>query len=356
MKPNPFQRVALLTIALGWVLAVSGLCLPAAIAQSKKLTASELLDEFAETQDRLKSFIAQYEWRRDKSASQQCGKSRWYLAGETRFDGRRVSARSRLWGRITPDTVRTKEKPYYKSRSFDGQWRWQYDQPFWRADEAPRGQFGTLMLRRVTSPPRGPIELLNFCESTLIHCLGVLPHDGGKRFDARMRSVASVRVRDQLESAGWEPSPCYVLEAKTPHGQYPIWLDPAHGFQMAKAILRRQAGHQRANGYTLTREESDVSRVDKVRFAKSGDVWVPVEAAGGLDNVFAGGTRSSFRFHLQVTKFLLNPDHEALGSFVPDDIRNGAKVYYPDPEKRPPGVWQDGRAVDMEGRIILGLR
>jgi hypothetical protein len=97
--------------------------------------------------------------------------------------------------------------------------------------------------------------------------------------------------------------------------------------------------------------------MDKVRFAKSGDIWVPVEAAGGLDNVFAGGTRSAFRFQLKVTRFLLDPDHETLASFQPDDIRNGAAVYAAGRTNANGSVirdeWRDGRVVDKTGKVIF---
>jgi hypothetical protein len=148
-----------------------------------------------------------------------------------------------------------------------------------------------------------------------------------------------------------------VLEAHTPQGRYTVWLDPARGFQMAKAILQRQPGHQRATGYTLIRGESDLSRVDRVRFAKSGDVWVPVEAAGALENVFAGGTRSAFRFQLKVTKFRLNPDPVTLGSFLPDDIRNGSAVYAVGRTNANGSLirdeWRDGHGVDKTGKVVF---
>ena len=146
----------------------------------------------------------------------------------------------------------------------------------------------------------------------------------GERFDVRLREANSIQVRDKLELAGGEPSPCYVLEAETPHGHYTIWLDPADGFQMAKGILLRRPGHQRGEQYTLTAGERDLSTVDKVRFAKADGVWVPVEASWGLDNTFATAGSNSSRGQLKVTKFLLNPDHAALLSFGVDDIRDGA--------------------------------
>jgi hypothetical protein len=48
----------------------------------------------------------------------------------------------------------------------------------------------------------------------------------------------------------------------------------------------------------------------------------------------------------------LNPDHDAPGSFLPDDIRNGAKVYI----RGIKGVtytWQDGKVVDRQGQVVL---
>ncbi|MCX5638924.1 MAG: hypothetical protein NTX52_14705, partial [Planctomycetota bacterium] len=55
------------------------------------------------------------------------------------------------------------------------------------------------------------------------------------------------------------------------------------------------------------------------------------------------------------TEIILNPDHDALGSFVPDDIRNGAKAYKVDV----PGItytWQDGRVVDATGKVFIDCR
>jgi hypothetical protein len=54
---------------------------------------------------------------------------------------------------------------------------------------------------RISTPPRDLIESLDICGSTLLLCLGELPHDQ-KRFDAQIRNAASLRVRDNLELAG----------------------------------------------------------------------------------------------------------------------------------------------------------
>jgi hypothetical protein len=248
---------------------------------------------------------------------------------------------------VGPEIQFAQDKPAYNSLLIDGQFLYQYNQA--------RDGAGMLLLRE---PPKvqGSVELLCRYGSGLELGLGLLPHDS-EPFDRRLRQAATIRVREKLEAAGWVPSPCYVLEADTPHGHYTVWLDPAHGYQMAKGILRRRPGHQRSTGYTLQKDESDFSLVEKVRFAKSGNLWVPMEGIGGLDNTFSATNRSRTRFQHKVTKILLNPDHEALHSFVPDDIRDGAKVNINRRERPTGGLiwykWQEGQILDDTGQVML---
>jgi hypothetical protein len=297
--------------------------------------------------------------QQDSETTARAWKGSHIVSGETRFDGQRCSTRERMWGQITPNTVRSKAEPYYKSRLFDGQWRFGYEQAFWRVGDprARPGYVGTLTLQQPSLPPRNLIELLDLTDSGLALCLGVLPWDDGRRFDLRLPEATTLQVRDNLELAGAEPSPCYVVEAETPHGHYTVWLDPAHGFQMAKAILLRRPGHQRGAHYTLTAGERDLSTVDEVRFAKDGGVWVPVEATWRLDNTFATGESNSSRGQLRVTKFLLKPDRAALGSFRLDDVRNGARVVIVGATNASGGLiqyeWRDGKVLDSEGKVAF---
>ncbi len=64
-------------------------------------TATELLDKFATSQERLGSFITQYEINRQDSGS---GAFAWRgsraVSGETGFDGHRCTTRGRRWGQI----------------------------------------------------------------------------------------------------------------------------------------------------------------------------------------------------------------------------------------------------------------
>ena len=63
-----------------------------------------------------------------------------------------------------------------------------------------------------------------------------------------------------------------------------------------------------------------------VRFEKTEEVWVPVEADM---KQYQDDQISVIKWHHKRTKMILNPDHNALGSFVPDDIPEGTKVTIP---------------------------
>ena len=52
-----------------------------------------------------------------------------------------------------------------------------------------------------------------------------------------------------------------------------------------------------------------------------------------------------------MTELIVNPDHDALGSFVLDDIPNGARVYL-STHRRIHCIWQDGKVVDASGNEI----
>lgn len=327
-------------------------------AASVNLTAAQLLDLFARAQEPWRSFVAYYQvTRQDEVFAPQPWKGAYTTVAMTRCDGRRISERARSWGRIVPGVEKSRDKPYYKSRLFDGQWVFQYDQPYWRLEDQPDPRQGTglLMLRQHSKPPASLIETLQSGGSGLAVGLGILPHDG-KRVDLRLREAASLRVRDKLEPAGWVSAPCYVLESDTPHGRYTLWLDPARGFQMAKAEMRREAGHKRGS-WTLKSYECDVGYVEKVRFEKHGNLWAPAEVTAGLDNVFSASNRCSMRIQIKLTKLILNPDHDALRSFVPDDIRDGAKVYWGGSTNANGSLrrcqWRGGQVMDKDGQVLL---
>ena len=88
-----------------------------------------------------------------------------------------------------------------------------------------------------------------------------------------------------------------------------------------------------------------------VRFEKIDGMWVPMEADYGFDRRLVKGDFEKEDHHIKRTEFILNPDHEALGSFETDFIRYGASIHL----IGTPGIlyiWQDGKVVDKDGREV----
>ena len=66
--------------------------------------------------------------------------------------------------------------------------------------------------------------------------------------------------------------------------------------------------------------------MENVRFRKIDDIWVLMEADIEYDRTFRNGSFYRSKYHHKRTEFILNPDHDALGSFIPDDIEDGTTV------------------------------
>ena len=78
---------------------------------------------------------------------------------------------------------------------------------------------------------------------------------------------------------------------------------------------------------------------------------MPVEADYRRELEYVNGNYEKIYSHKKITEFIINPDHEALGSFKHDFIPNGARV-------RLAGVsgitytWQDGKVFDKDGHEV----
>jgi hypothetical protein len=317
----------------------------AAVAPASSPTASELLDKFAASQEPLKSFVASYEQtaQTDFPNALPPIKGGSTTLGEVRVDFPRVAERSRDWGAGGGTTA----QPRYSSLLTDGHLvlygGWQSDA-------------GSAVLMPQYHPPTGITCVAEAIDRSggLHQCLGTLLAGGEPRFDRKLRSEANLRVRKQLEPAGWTPTPCYVVDAQTQTADYTVWLDPSRGYTVARSLVQRHFGHLRPNGQPFERGESSVFTVEKVRWEQRQGIWVPVEATGGQTATDPGKPASRQSWHFTLTRFVLNPDHAALRSFVPDDIRDGAKFTLVGEDRRTKGegTWQKGRAVDAKGNVL----
>ena len=306
-------------------------------------TAFELLDKYAETQDKVQSFIAETVSLAETVSSnpRYKGKKRYYRTfSEIRSDGEQEYVLRYMWSNISsPREVKSKDKASYISNLWDGKSFLSYAR-----DE--RNDLGSVIINR-SSKYRTPDKILaNSGDGTAMgYCFG-----DGIRVDSILRKADTISVRDKTEHISG--SECYVIDAETKRGKYKLWIDPKHGYNLAKAEVRRREGDL-SQGRPIPKGTLSFF-LENVRFEKVDGVWVPMEwdikvTAKWPDKYLISKT------HDKRTAITLNPDHDALGSFVPDDIKNGAKVYI----QQVPGVhytWQDGQVVDKDGRVIMDCR
>jgi hypothetical protein len=144
---------------------------------------------------------------------------------------------------------------------------------------------------------------------------------------------------------------CYVLEGVYEKDKYTIWLDPQHGYNIAKAVVQRP----RTNVPGL---QSFRAEFKNVRFKKIDGKWLPVEA--NLEDRFDynNGHYCTDSYHVKVTEMVFDPDHDSLRSFVPDDIKDGTKVPFyigsPNRPYYPQYIWSRKAkfAADKKGRLM----
>jgi hypothetical protein len=318
-------------------------------AKPKKPTAFELLDKYAETQDKLQSFIVKFENTRYHASTSlpgrlpRLGPSEPKGYHEYRFDGKRSKRLFCMWGHVGMSPEFTpKDRAKYGSRLWDGETFFQYG-----------GQE-----KHASSPFGSVTQITNFKDNieegrkTFCHAYLMLRgyfYGDYERVDSIVRDADTISVQDNTQSIG--ASDCYVINAVTKHGKYKLWIDPAHGYNIAKAIARKTRGDLNSHGLLKGKAKALFS-MKNVRFKKIEGLWVPMEADTYSSQTWSKGEFWKSSGHIKRTEFILNPDHDALGSFLPDDIRDGAPVSLINGVRTKGYTWRNGEPVDEKGRKV----
>jgi hypothetical protein len=93
-----------------------------------------------------------------------------------------------------------------------------------------------------------------------------------------------------------------------------------------------------------------------VRFEQVGDVWVPMECDVHTFLLHPRlGIDLTTKARHRRTEVVLNPDFEALSSFVPDDIRNGAMAWLTN-DVNTKYTWRDGELVNRRPMSVVDRR
>jgi hypothetical protein len=326
---------------------------------AERPTVSELINKYAQTQDKLKSFVLKYEdeFTSEKDLRFLRGSTGFYKTtggyiGELRTDGSRYFVLEKSWETGNLDGITTKElaisNPRYRSFLWDGTNRYEY----LRSDEGPE-QDRLIISPKGSKNARGEdiLEtwrghaLFGFFDDTFAKA----PY-GYKRIDFELRDANNISVQNQTEDING--SKCWVITAQTKTSKYKLWIDPSHGYNIAQAEVSRQWQDSEVHNPD---EISLFTYLRNVRFKMTDGVWVPIEGDCGVYRKLIEDGYINEDHHLKITEFILNPDHAALGSFSTDFIRNGTTVIMIGNEAT--GYkWENGYVVDSKGKLILDCR
>ena len=153
--------------------------------------------------------------------------------------------------------------------------------------------------------------------------------DADELIDDELRRATNISVAPRTETVNG--SACYVVNASSGGSQFQVWIDPKHDYNVAKAIIRRnwtsfgRPEHYKnppAAGYQLM-------QLNVLGFQSVDGVWLAKEADWHCEKRFVNTDYFVENIRIKITNYARNPDHEALGSFKPTFIREGARVHLP---------------------------
>lgn len=311
--------------------------IPLRTIEAPQLGVSDLLDKYAANQDKIKSFIVKSEdilLRTSRHAPYQ-RLERWHC--DFRTDGERIHFRANLW----IDLASEDEVPTSADADEEMHLLWDGKRYiYYRTFKETGRKVAFIDTDEERNRYRVPNEMCKAFDGGA-RLLGIIYGDG-KRVDSILRQADSISIRDEMEKVG--SVTCYVVDARTKHGSYTLWFDPEHGYNIAKAY-KQMGPNDLFFGRPFkgnTRYSSISFSMENVRFKQMGSIWIPVEADSLTTFNYPEGGAIVMKWRQKRTQFILNPDHEVLGSFVPM-IEDGAEVYM-----NKDGIryeWQNGKPV-----------
>ena len=183
--------------------------------------------------------------------------------------------------------------------------------------------------------------------------------------DSILKKSSNIEILPDMEKVnGFD---CYVIEALTRHGEYKVWIDPEHGYNIAKAETHKTNNDILYNGVTKHKfadmtpgrgfkgkrpgsREAVHFYIDNVNFREVNGVWLPMEATYRYILDY-DDRKATYKKHHKRTYVNLKPDFEAIKAFVPK-IPEGSTVIL----DWSPGIrytWQNGKLVtDVDEGVL----
>ncbi|MFB3895758.1 MAG: hypothetical protein ACE14V_05590 [bacterium] len=335
-------------ITLTFIFAACGSAQNAAsTAPIRDTTALLLLDKYAETQDKLLSYIVKYEQTMEQDYSGQIVKQ--YELGECRFDGTRCNFRQTQWGNISRSKgdIIPKEKAWYSSWLYDGKLSI-------KAGTTVVNGVRKLQTLIVPKPAKNTgRDMVTFLSTGLF--MGYLEEgDNEERVDVTLRKAQSLTLHEKPELING--SLCLVIEGVTSKGKYTLWLDPNHGYNIAKSVIDRGPGNAyRANQSPLRAGYRITTSIHDVRFEQINGIWVPMELTMNYNQTHEVPKGYwKYQIHFKRMTITFNPDFTS--AFIPDDIPNGCTLLVQNNTAHVlmggNYTWKNGKPCDKKGNLL----
>jgi hypothetical protein len=312
---------------------------------------SNLLDLYRANQDKARSFYAKTEDIAESTDSAKPGSKFTHTVSEIRVDGDKIDYRTHVWRGLGSEVKDTPmDQAILNSSVWDGESLINYRKTNIGIASIKRNK---IHRDRMVSITCGGARLTGILETDL------------EPVDSILREAATVSVEERMDEVdGFQ---CYVISAVSRHGSYRVWINPERGYNIAKAEVKKKGGDLawdkrldfKPNAVPGMKSpppamESFSFTMKNVLFENVDNVWIPMEA--DWDSVFKyeDGSVTQGHNHHKRTEITLNPDHDAMGSFVPD-IPDGTRVIV----EGSSGVkytWFGGRAIgDVDAYVVEEL-
>ncbi len=316
---------------------IGACCMPVWGLGSDKLSPSELLDRYTANQDKLRSLTAKTEETitSDWSNEQSPEIMRW--VSEIRIDDKRTH---RSWYRWLNPPTEDAPIPIENAQSYLRLWDGN------RYIESHKSvETGSRVSYISHNEQNFKDDIISGYYSSPF--LGIR-YSSYERIDSVLRQADTISVRNELDQVG--SVDCYVIDAKTKSGTYTVWIDPEHDYSIVKADIRMESNEWYC-GRRLRDNESRSLSVRNVSFENVDGVYIPMETDLYSITTKQNGVTVRNVTHQKITQITLDPNHDVLGSFIPD-IENGTKVRI----LEVPGInytWQDGKLVSQIDEYVI---
>jgi len=307
-------------------------------SDEQRIKAVNILDKFAQNQEKFRSFILKEEETTKNKISlsgnwkHTSGERTRYDAREIAYDGNRVKKRIWTWGDATSsEHIESREDAKYLSYLWDGSQFMSYQivnksHPG-RVKIEKRLEQAKVIGKQIA--PEGCIPGLSGITST------------GERIDLLLKKMSNVHCLNEMEEIN--KVKCYAIEARDANDSYKVWIDPEHGYNIAKATSKIEIRG--------TQSETRVGSIKNIRFTQIGKLWVAMEVDVYGRTDYPNGDFMEADVHYKRIKIELNPDHQNLHSFTIDNIRNGARVWYAESMLDAEYTWQDGKIIPKKADL-----